>query len=231
MRYHKEKKNMEVWSKAQCLEKEWWSQETTLKKHTSLVRPSHGIARASKEFWGQYVDILRRNNIFPEQFQRVLDVGCGPTGILMAIDATMKCGVDTLIGSYKQLYKLDQSVNYFSCMGEALCFQKKSMDIVFCINALDHCAHPRKVLAEIRRVLKSEGHFMLVVSTYSDLRFISVLAECILKSRLLGKAILHPHTFSKKKMLALLDEAGFSVIETCDSEVPQNQIIYLCRCY
>ena len=120
MRYHKEKKNMEVWRKAQYLEKDWWSQKTTLKKHTSLARPSR------EEFWEPYVEILRRNNIFPKLFQRVLDVGCGPTGILMAIDATMKCGVDTLIDSYKQLYKLDQSVNYFLCMGKPFAFRGNS---------------------------------------------------------------------------------------------------------
>ncbi len=89
----------------------------------------------------------------------VLDIGCGPRGILSCLEARLKIGLDPLIDEYKKYYDLTFLDVTKKGVGEKIPFTNDSFDLVTSVNSLDHCSNPIKVVNEIRRVLKPSGYF------------------------------------------------------------------------
>jgi ubiquinone/menaquinone biosynthesis C-methylase UbiE len=105
---------------------------------------------------------------------KVLDVGCG-TGLFMKtiIDAgcTECYGVDGSHGhlqrALKRGYKEIRLVEDLS--SSALPFNDASFDFVVCKDVLEHLLHPLHALAEIKRVLKKNGLFLVHVPNHFPL--------------------------------------------------------------
>lgn len=98
----------------------------------------------------------------------MLDIGCGLTSILNIIDFGKKYGVD--IGVHKlstEGFDLNKDIYWIAGDGEYLPFENDSLDIVFSTNSLDHIPHPKKCLKEIKRVLKHNGLFFLIIDIFS----------------------------------------------------------------
>jgi ubiquinone/menaquinone biosynthesis C-methylase UbiE len=114
---------------------------------------------------------------------KLLDVGCGPRGSLeWARTAAEAVGVDPLADRYRTLQKRDQRMSYVNAYAEAMPFANSHFDDVFCFNALDHTADFRRALAEIERVLRPGGRFLLITEVNHE----PTLAEpnCILPEEL-----------------------------------------------
>lgn len=121
---------------------------------------------------------------FPESI--VVDVGCGPIGIVSVIEAKKKIGIDPLIDEYNKIYKDRQTdVEYINSKAEDIPLPDSYADIVFCVNTLNHVQDPEKVLGQIARILKPTG------TLYFDVH---------INPRNIG----HPHVFTKKHTHALL---------------------------
>ena len=92
----------------------------------------------------------------------VVSIGCGCTGDLAAFPAAIKVGIDPLLYLYQKLGLLitDEAGSrtvYLSLGAESLPLLDDFADLVICRNALDHMPKPEMALAEINRILKSDG--------------------------------------------------------------------------
>jgi len=92
----------------------------------------------------------------------VVSIGCGCTGDLSAFPAAIKIGIDPLLYVYQKLGLLvtDEAGTctvHLSLGAENLPLLDDFADLVICRNALDHMPKPEIALAEIHRILKSDG--------------------------------------------------------------------------
>lgn len=95
--------------------------------------------------------------------KRVLDIGCGPRGSLEWADmAERRVGLDPLADEYLRLGADEHEMEYVTGSSEDMPFPTDSFDIVCSMNSLDHVADLDRTVAEIKRVLKPSGLFLLI---------------------------------------------------------------------
>jgi ubiquinone/menaquinone biosynthesis C-methylase UbiE len=134
--------------------------------------------------------------------KKVLEVG-GGMGLINFIDMScLNVGVDPLY--YYLRNKLTNSKAYLIAgIGEKLPFKSNTFDIILCLNVLDHSIHPKEVIKEIKRVLKSDGLLILHLNTFQSPKiFLSKLS-------LLDHP--HPHHFSSKEIISIIQNFGFEI--------------------
>lgn len=94
----------------------------------------------------------------------IIDIGCGPRGSLeWAEEARERVGLDSLVQKYRGLGIERHKMRYVDAPVEVIPFPLERFDFVTCFNALDHVEDLFGALAEIQRVLKKDGTFLLIV--------------------------------------------------------------------
>jgi SAM-dependent methyltransferase len=97
--------------------------------------------------------------------RRVLDVGCGPVGLIHFLpQAAERVRLDPLLHVYQE--KLLFNGLSITAAGEQLPLADRSVDIAICFNALDHMRDPAAALAELARVLRPGGTLLLMIHTF-----------------------------------------------------------------
>ena len=91
---------------------------------------------------------------------RILDVGCG-YGEYMELFREM--GFSNVSGLDTDRKALEGQECVVLCAGESMPFKPSSFDVVTCISVLEHAEDDRRVLDEIRRVLRPGGIAIIVV--------------------------------------------------------------------
>lgn len=77
--------------------------------------------------------------------------------------------LDPLSSFYKKEFGLfDQNIHYITAVGEHLPLANSSIDIILCLNVLDHVMDPDNVIAECQRVLRKNGIFFLGVEVFPE---------------------------------------------------------------
>lgn len=156
-----------------------------------------------------YEPVLRRiEELLPER-PVVADVGCGPTCWTRFLPGT-KVFADPLMHTYVQ--NCGQQLpdgHAVAAVGEALPLRSASCDLVFSVNALDHCANPRKVLEECVRITKPGG--LVAISVYAQ-PLVRVIGRRLCD--LLGQFDdPHPHVFTARSFIRLAEKCGLRVTE------------------
>lgn len=117
--------------------------------------------------------------------KRVLDIGCGAgMEMLPFVERKNACcfGIDIgeelgIIGQeVKKGFDFENKLNYLLSMGEELPFEDGSFDVVLCRISLPYM-HNKKTIAEVSRVLRSGGVFLL--KTHSLMFFVDLLKRRI----------------------------------------------------
>ncbi|MDX6638736.1 MAG: hypothetical protein QOJ01_2247 [Solirubrobacterales bacterium] len=95
--------------------------------------------------------------------KRLLDIGCGPRGSLeWAADATERIGLDPLAAEYQRLHSRPEGMRYVSGTAENIPFPDAHFDVVSSFNSLDHVDDVGATVAEIARVTRVGGVFLLL---------------------------------------------------------------------
>ncbi|MBA4313397.1 MAG: hypothetical protein C0417_12305 [Chlorobiaceae bacterium] len=95
--------------------------------------------------------------------KRILDIGCGPRGSLeWAHMTTERVGIDPLADLYKEFGTEKHGMKYVPTGSENIPFLNDYFDVVASFNSLDHVDNLDKTIAEIKRILKPGGFFLLI---------------------------------------------------------------------
>lgn len=181
--------------------------------------------RFSEKFW-EYI----ARHITPDlpDTPRVADVGCGP-GLLLQ-DLSQRFPMAELHGTDITPAMIDYakglsfagatpSWHIHDVAAESLPFEDESVDLVTMVALLHVLADPFKVLAEIRRVLKPTGQFLLQDWIRTPLHiYLSRMVpadltpeqHALARKRALALFPMH-NKYAKDDWLWLLDRAGFDV--------------------
>lgn len=96
--------------------------------------------------------------------KKILDIGPGPRGSLeWATNAAEAIGIDSLSETYKKFGTDQHRMKYVNAGMEDAPFPDAHFDVVASVNSLDHVADLDKTIAQIKRVTKPGGFFLLLV--------------------------------------------------------------------
>jgi ubiquinone/menaquinone biosynthesis C-methylase UbiE len=126
--------------------------QESLRQRYKAMRPSY---RPALEIYTEWMDKLVHD------YTRLLDAGCGPGGLVKQyVDmAELVVGVDRYAASFQEPAEISTLVESDL---DALPFPDASFDVVTCSWVLEHMKEPKRVFAEISRVLKTGGHFLFI---------------------------------------------------------------------
>ena len=94
----------------------------------------------------------------------LLDIGCGPRGSLEWANNAYRCiGLDPLAKEYLKLGADKHNMEYIDSPSEKIPLEDGTCDAVFSFNSLDHVEDIEKTISEIKRVIKPNGIFLLLV--------------------------------------------------------------------
>jgi len=101
--------------------------------------------------------------------KRIIDIGCGPRGSLEWADmAIERVGLDSLAKEYMKLGADRHKMTYVDGRAEHIPFPTAHFDAAFSFNSLDHVHDLEQTLAEIKRVVKPGGLFLLITELHAE---------------------------------------------------------------
>jgi len=100
---------------------------------------------------------------------RVLEIGCGSCGLLLAIEQGHLVGIDPLMNRYLKSfpYLAERSdIRWIDGTAEETSFDEP-FDAVLAINSFDHVFDPAQVVRRIREILRPGGHCVVTMNTHN----------------------------------------------------------------
>ncbi|PSQ97628.1 MAG: SAM-dependent methyltransferase [Bacteroidetes bacterium SW_9_63_38] len=191
------------------------SESTSPRQDTAVPDQYNTWARVYDLFWRRYMNKtlpVAQRTAAVTSGERVLDLACGTGELIARIARTMPeadlAGVDLSAGMVEQARrKLSDIPNAEVQRADAhdLLFSADAFDAVVCANTFHYFTHPDTVLAEVRRVLRPDGRFV-VLDWCRDYR------TCRLMDAVLSRIDPAYETcYMLAELTALLEAAGFEM--------------------
>jgi len=211
------KTSLERWKIAQNSEEEFWKKFKT--EELSHEKYSKKAKILSKK-WAEFIKINKNT--------KILQIGCGPLDLINFLDRMKKYSIDPLADYYKEQFNIRyKETNLIKGVGENLPYEDKFFDIVLLPNVLDHTIDPKKVLSEIKRVLKDGGILYFDVYFYQKgfLQIANIWKSLkkVLKKEIFNPA--HPHMFTLKETKKLLSKEFLIVFEEIGRDIGEYENI------
>lgn len=155
---------------------------------------------------------------------RILEVGCGPTGIIFFMNKGKRFGIDPLVDHYKIKFAGLVDFEKTQCVkgaGEQLPFRDKSFDVILIHNVLDHTDDPGGVIQETKRILKNGGITYIGINTYSAsvyylhklYEFIWQMSGWFVRKRMRIPVFWsHPNIMSEDELFKIIEQYGLKTI-------------------
>lgn len=187
------------WKIAQAAEIRWW------KNYLSGKTPEEYLAW-KRNYW---LDFLKQCGVELPQYQQVLDAGCGPAGIFMALPNTNAIdALDPLMDQYiaEIPHFKPQDSPHTTFINKPLedLRETEKYDVVFCLNAINHVADIRGSLKALADSIKMGGQ--LVISTDAHRRkWLKKIFQW------LPGDILHPQQYDIEDYIEMLKANNFDI--------------------
>lgn len=150
-----------------------------------------------------------RKNFKDTKKLKVLQIGCGPMDVINHLSFGEKYSIDPLAEFYKEKFNFDyEDTRLVEGVGENLPYPDNSFEVVIFANVLDHTNNPKKVLSEVKRVLKPEGFVHLEAHFYQK-GFIRLSKFYgFFKKTFTGKVFnpCHPHMFKIGELKEIISQ-------------------------
>jgi SAM-dependent methyltransferase len=143
---------------------------------------------------------------------RVVEVGCGPIGVVAFLPAAERTAIDPLEPYYASNATLtalrDPAVEYRPGSAEALPCESGRYDLAIMENCIDHVRDVSAAMRELKRALTAAGTLYLTVNCRTPRGF---LVHRALSSLRVDAG--HPHTFTPRRVQRLFLDHGFSTVQ------------------
>jgi len=186
------------WKTAQKIEKNFWSEykKRHITDHDKII-DKQTLKHISK----------LKQFILTGKDKTILEIGCGPIPLILALPPSKKYALDPLMNYYVSEFKLPKNVKWVTGVGEAMPFSDKYFDAIICVNVLDHVSNPNKVANEIGRICKKDGTLYLTINCVDPI--IKLYKRTREHLGFGDKA--HPFTFTEKDIISLIGKSGFKI--------------------
>lgn len=189
------------WKIAQFLEVKWW------KRYLSDKEPA-AYLKWKKDYW---TSLLQELSDLPfVSGNKILDAGCGPAGVFIALDEYEVKAIDPLLDQYQNLLhfhpELYPNVEFETLAIEQL-KEKSIYDVVFCLNAINHVSDIALAYDQLCGVVKKDGYLVVSIDAHR-----SNLLKSIFKA--LPGDVLHPHQYNLQEYEQFLTDRGFKIVQT-----------------
>lgn len=158
-----------------------------------------------------------KTNWDQREFKRgvIVEIGCGPLGMLEFLNAKTRIGIDPLNRYYSMLFGKLRSKRtiYIETLGEFP--EDIRADLAICFNVIDHTDNPEFHVSELFRLLRPQGKFIIEVNCHKE--GFEGTAE---------HAKMHPSPLNSEEVQALVQQFGkihgseLATEPTADQEFP-----------
>ena len=195
----------------------WWSLSQKGQKH---FQKSHQNSRMQKNWMDSRVqrwkDIVEYSDrfVYRRKNHVVIDIGCGPAGVFLALDNHKVYCVDPLADYYVSEFPYLQNQNRLIWISEP--FEEASIDskvnVSYSMNAIDHVYSLRAFMSRLVEILVPEGHFVVTVNCFRNIQYRRMFDT-------LGSLIDpdHPYHFTKEEFESML-KGSFEVLNVVQTE-------------
>ena len=151
--------------------------------------------------------------------QKLVEVGCGPLGMLEFVPAAERVGFDPLNPHYDRLFSKLRSpdIEYVAALDPLVEARREEFDLGICYNVIDHTDEPRAVFDRYFALIRPGGHFLFQVNLV-DLG----------KPRSAEHTRMHPSTFDAKTVRAWIGDYADAWDEYMRDELsPDNERFFM----
>jgi SAM-dependent methyltransferase len=101
---------------------------------------------------------------------RIVEIGCGPLGMIEYLPGIEKVGFDPLNDQYQKLFRnvRARDVRYVTQLESLVADRRGAFDLLICFNVLDHTPDPLLILRQSMSLLRPGGRFLLEVNVVRD---------------------------------------------------------------
>ena len=200
------------WKTAQWFELRWWKNYL------------HGKNRGEYLAWKKnYWKNIQERILDPKSLsedQTVIDFGCGPAGIFIALPENKITAVDPLLNDYENqlpfFRKTDYpNVNFVSGNMEEFSSAGK-FDFVFCMNAINHVNDIEKAFDVLANSANENGKIIFSIDSH-NFSFFKFLF------RLIPGDILHPHQYDLAEYQTFFEKRGLKILR---SELLKKEFVF-----
>lgn len=189
------------WKIAQWFELQWWRGYLRKKDKAEYLA-------WKKNYWNNLLDkIAGQVKIKPTD--SVVDLGCGPAGVFIALSLNKITAVDPLLEEYeKQTLFFKRSdypdVKFVKSTIEDFDSAGAKYDVVCCMNAINHVHNMTRGFEKLREFCAENGTIVVSIDAH-NFSFFKYLF------RIIPGDILHPHQYSLKEYACFLNKGGWQV--------------------
>ena len=191
------------WKTAQFFEVRWWRFYLSGKNKQEYLRKK-------KLYWQRLLDSISDVAPINEQ-DKVIDMGCGPSGLYIVFRGNNITAVDPLIEQYEAKLEVFSRADYpnvkFICSSIEDYEPVENYDYVFCMNAINHVADIRHGYAQLAKIAGSTGKIVVTIDAH-NYSFMKAIF------RIGWGDILHPHQYDMSEYTGFLAQQGFKVCKT-----------------
>ncbi len=189
------------WKLAQTLEYKWWQQYLKSKDTKAYLQ-------WKIHYWQEVLLTISRYIEIPDS-KTILDAGCGPAGIFMALKGNTVIAIDPLLDKYQSLdhFQPDKFAwTQFKNLPIESVKDQEKYDYIFCMNAINHVNDIGLCYDNLVNALKPNGY--LIIST--DAHKHTFLKKIF---QLIPGDMLHPVQLDIKEYDALLEKRQVQIVQ------------------
>ncbi len=191
------------WKIAQWFELRWW-------KNYLHGKSKEEYLAWKKQWWGAILSML------PDEMQiwsdaKIVDLGCGPSGVFMMYGAYDVTAVDPLIEEYEKQIPFFRRENFKNVKFVKSTIEefetKEKFDFVFCMNAINHVRDFEKAMDVLVNCVGERRNLVLTIDAHNHSFFKKLF-------RLVPGDILHPHQYDLMEYQGALEKRGIKILKS-----------------